>query len=242
MTQCVVYIATPIRGQQHKSRAYINEAGSLGMHESFYEHERHLAPHMTLDSRVIRFPNPKAAEEFAVSYANSFQLRHDRDEVGYHGITENGNACMPFKVVRPAANDNIPEKLKSMDKHRKLNAAYSTCFLPYPITIDEVTVGRDGELEWDEMLGRIGRYIENMVEEESDCVHATLKQLETHGFHCTDIDEHEDSVNVHFSMTHPNGEVINLSATICAFNLWDEKGIALLKDLRKRNESDVGVA
>lgn len=245
MTQCVVYIDTPIRSENSmRSRAYVNEFGSLGMHEHFWEQDRHVTRFNTLDSRVIRFDSPKEAEQFAQGLANSEMMGNARDEIGYHGITENGNACTPFKVVQRAeTHADVERKRKSLHKRDELYDAYASCFLPWPINTTQVSTGRVGYITWEDMLAQISRYTDNMVEEELVMVYDGLTRLRAAGFQITAIEEHEEIVNVHASRANPHtSDVLHYSATICAFNLWDAAGIAMLKDLRKRNEAHAGTA
>jgi hypothetical protein len=242
MTQCVVYIDTPIRGEAPR-RSYVNEAGSLGMWETFYEADRHLHRMFTMDSRVIVFASPKEAEHYAQLLANANMVGNSRDTYGYHGITENGNACAPFKVVRTAEPDNIVARMIAAHKYQVLHEAYSNCFLPWPINVTQVSIGRVGNIEWDDMMGQVSHWLDNMVDEEREQALIGLARLKAAEFQITAIEEHEESVDIHASRASEHTtEILHYCATLCAFNLWDAAGIAMLKDLRKRNEANVGAA
>lgn len=221
MTKCVVFIETAVRGRGTQ-RSYVNESGSLGMSTNWYDHQDHVTPLYSLDSRCLIFPTPKAAETFALALLKTHSgmaIIEGRDKIGYHGITENNNAQPPFKVVNFNGAIDVDTKIKKISNHRKLWHAYSEMeFIP-PIQVANVSVGRDASFDADEMWGEIRYLTENMVEEELVTVASNLESIQRTGWNCTGFDKAHDSAVLHFTKTAQNGEPQHMSALIVAFNL-----------------------
>jgi hypothetical protein len=235
MTKCVIYTDTPSRAEL-PYRVYLQEAGSLGMTKPFWLDGQDHGKLNTLDSRCLVFPNAKAAEEFARAFGDVHTRFSGCQTIGYHGITENGNACPPFKVVKQGDQDMgwTPEQHEAWQKRM---LAWNEMLIPALISRDTVTVPRQGEFTQEELFQRITYLTDNLVEEELNEVVGNIKNMERLAFRCTDIDEYPESVTIHFTRELPAFEPYHCSMTICSLNLFDEKGIKQLKDLAARRET-----
>lgn len=223
MTKCVVYIDTVVRGQDTQ-RSYINEQGSLGMGFTYWDEFEHTKRLFTLDSRCIVFPNPKQAEQFASAWVTAneqFAFIKGRDVIGYHGITENGNACAPFKAItiKNDAPADIVEWTGRNVKQRKLYKAYRQLCLPPTIHHAMVSVGREKFFDKTEVFGEVAYLLENMVDEEYIIAVAELEGIHQTGWHCTDIDKFDEWAIVHFSQKLTDDRVLHRSMQIIAINL-----------------------
>lgn len=231
MTQCVIYTDTPSRDVV-PHRVYLQEAGSMGMADWY---QGTMGKLNTLDARCLVLPNAKEAEQFARIFADVHTRFGGCQTVGYHGITENGNACPPFKIVKHGDQEMgwTPEKHEAWLKR---NAAWNEMLIPALISRDSVTVAREGDVTPEELLDRITYLTNNLVEEELDEVIGNIQNMERLKFKCTDIDTYPESVTIHYTRELPAFEPYHCSMTICSLNLFDEKGIKQLKDLAARRE------
>jgi hypothetical protein len=237
MSKCVIYTDTPSRGEM-PYRVYLQEAGSLGMTKPFWLDGEDHGKLNTLDSRCLIFPNAKEAITYAEIFANVHTRFGGCQTVGIHGITENGNACPPFKVVKHG-NDEMGW---TKEKHEAWQArvdAWNNMLIPALISRSEVEIPRLGDVTPSELLDRITYLTDNLVEEELDEVIGTLQNMDRLEFRCTDIDTYPESATIHYTRDHlPAIEPYHCSLTICSLNLFDEKGIQQLKDLAARETSD----
>lgn len=236
MTKCVIYTDTPSRGEM-PHRVYLQEAGSLGMSENYWQHgENYLGKLNTLDARCLVFPNAKEAEHYARVFADVHTRFSGCQTVGYHGVTENGNACPPFKVVK-VGDQEMGWTPEQHEVWLKRNAAWNTMLIPALISRDQVSVPREGEVTPQELRDRITYLTDNLVEEELAEVIGNIENMERLSFKCTDIDEYPESVTIHYTRKLTNFEPYHCSMTICSLNLFDEKGIKQLKELAERRET-----
>ncbi|WDS62083.1 hypothetical protein [Pseudomonas phage D6] len=223
MTKCVVYIDTQVR-DQGTQRSYVNESGSLGMHAPFYEEFSHSKKLFSLDSRCIVFPNPKQAEKFAREWIlvnDGMGFIQGRDVIGYHGITENGNACAPFKAIPIERNGptDIVSWTYQNQKQRELFREYRNLGLPPTVHHAVVSVGREKFFDRREVFGELTYLLENMVDEEYGIAVAELEGIHACDWVCTDIDKFDEYAIVHFSQQLPSGIVQHRSMQIVALNL-----------------------
>lgn len=240
----VVYFDTPTPRTGVSTRTYLQEPGSLGYKfdrfatwENWDEsQQRHTAQLASLDSRTLQLDTQAQAEELARNFGEAYTRYPGIYSVGYHGLTENGNACKPFRTVIKG-NDNISQNLKArFEDFNKLNEAFESFLMPKLISRNDVTVGRECDFTKEELLGEMRYLLENMVEEEETLVMGSLHSMFSMNFRCTGWDKYVESMCVHFTRDAQNGneKPFHTSLTITALNLWDEKGIQSLVDLAAR--------
>lgn len=240
MTKCVIHLDVPIHGEDMK-RSYLQEHDSLGFSDSISATEMYPRLIGTLDSRVLIFPNPKAAADFAEVFSRCDGMAIPGMAIGYHGITENGNACPPFRIVHRNPVVPGPDAVaKIMSGWEERIEAKRQMFLPELLTMADVTVGRQGEFSHSEMLDEIRYLTDNMVDEEIAAVMDRLSRFNHDSVVITDIDTYPESANIHYTRTTGDGWQQHFSLTICAFNLWDEAGIRQLNNLARRRRQHYG--
>jgi len=232
MTKCVVYIETQIRGQ-HSQRTYLNEHGSLGMHMPFWDEYEHSKRLFTLDSRCAIFKNQKEAETFVQNFVQrnaGIALIAGRDVIGYHGITEAGNPCAPFRKLGPKqpTKSELHAARTFLQTWSATMAAYDQLGMPISADVGHVTVGRDGDFDRDEVLGEIDYLLANMVDEELERAHRVLFSFLNFDWRCTAIDKYEGSAIVHFTLIDGD-KTYHHSVQLVAFNLITAEDIAAMR-------------
>lgn len=239
----VVYFDTPIPRSGQSVRTYLQQAGSLGYdHDNGFPWEiwnetlgRPECRLCGLGSRVLELDTPKQAKELAERFAEAYTRYKNVYTVGYHGLTENGNACTPFvTVVR--GDINVSEDILERHKHyMAIHKGFADMFLPNLVTRGFPTEGRDSEFTREELFQQIGFILDNLVEEELDQVLGTINSMENMGFVVTDIDLGNYEATIH--LTRPavkDREVYHTCITIVAMNLMTDEDIAALGTVEER--------
>lgn len=193
-------------------RDYLQTEESHGYAHDFYYHKQHNDNRYGLDSRVSIFPDVKSAQDVIQGYLGQFVSVRDKHDavirVGYHGITENGNACPPFHI-----EDN---NVRRMHRHPP---QYTSCLPDTVSAISPVTVSRLGNLSVELVRKELTYLTDNMVEEELLKVESFFRQYSKHWiYQFTDIDKYTDQAIVHFNKGL-GGHTKSFSVVITAFNL-----------------------
>ena len=160
----------------------------------------------SLDSNISLFPTEQAAKELIeVVLVDRVPRYTVFKRIGYHGVTENGNACRPF---------HERDFVKS-----SLNGCKSNPQLPEVVQWHKVTVGREGCLSRELMLRECDYILVTLVEEDMAKVKVALERMYLYKWaQITDIDKYPESVVIHFS-AGLGGHTRHHSITIYSFNL-----------------------
>lgn len=240
----VVYFDTPTPRTGESTRTYLQEPGSLGYKFDRFatwenwddSQQRHTAHLASLDSRTLQLDTQAQAEELARNFGEAYTRYPGIYSVGYHGLTENGNACKPFRTVIKGSMEVDHDLKERFRKFNELNEAFESFLMPKLITRADVEVGRVCDFTKEELLGEMRSVLENLVEEEEALVMGSLNSMFNMNFRCTGWDRFAESFCAHFTRDAQNGneKPFHTSLTITALNLWDEKGIQSLIDLAAR--------
>lgn len=240
----VVYFDTPTPRTNDTVRTYLQEAGSLGYNHA-HGHPWEvwdeasgspISRLASLDSRVLQLDTQAQAEELARNFGEAYTRYPGIYSVGYHGLTENGNACKPFRTVIKGDNTIGQDLKERFRKFNELNDAFESFLMPKLISRSDVEIGRECDFTKEELLGEMRFVLENLVEEEEVLVMGSLNSMFSMNFRCTGWDTYPESICIHFTRDAQNGneKPFHTSLTITALNLWDEKGIQSLVDLAAR--------
>lgn len=242
-----VFFDTPIPRANTHHRTYLQQAGSLGYKfdrfatwENWDEtQDRTTAPICTLDSRILLLDTPKQADEVARNFGDAYTRYKGIHTVGYHGVTENGNACPPFVTVVHGSEDSQQDVAKRHKHWMDLNKAFNSMLLPKLISRSAAEVGRECDFTYGELFDEAQYIFDNLVEEELDQVMGTLNSMANMNFRVTGWDKYAEAMTIHFTRdpSSENEKPFHTTVTICALNLFNEAGIKQLADLAARREA-----
>lgn len=236
--QIVAYIETPeIDGSVN--RRYFQKADSFGMWKPFHEAEVHDDRLCTLDSNVLVFDKVNQAKDFLDNYISDDPFHHVAS-FGYHGITENGNACPPFVTHRAGRDEQefAANWHKNNIDRRQLAKAEAQLGLPPVAQMHETATIRSCYYDFGEARAICAPWIENQVGDDQTRIEISLQNLETAGWIITDIVPDGWAVTLHLARKrYPTEEYKNnslthrsASFTICSFNLMTDEDIRQFKE------------
>lgn len=227
--QYAVYIDTPIPrsgGKFHRHYVQTNHSGIVDLYNP-------LDGYGKLDSHPILFDTEKSVLTFASEFCKSCSDFTGVYTIGYHGVTENGNACRPFCTVY-RGQDRVKTNLTAAYNNLcKMEEAYEQFHLPGIARIANSHVERSYTLTREQLMGELDQILANMVDEELINVLSKIESLEKNQYVCTDVDMYEASAVVHYEniSVFPTRK---LTLTITALNLYDEAAIKELGSLNER--------
>lgn len=195
----VAYIQTEI------GRRYFQQAGSYGLTVDYtldtLPNSDNFEGTCGLGSRVLEFDSHKQVLAFLSGMSPSMDPRMTMAEVGYHGLTENGNACAPFATFnKPMVEKEFAEIwTRGHLQERKYRKALYLLELPPIFEISNVYVGRDKELDIHDVLGFLQHHLVNQVTEDEESIRTALHNMTQAGWTFTDVDTSGYTAFVHAS-------------------------------------------
>lgn len=188
------------------NREYLQSPDNVGVGHPHYTSDDPTGPLFSLDSNISVFSSEiECLDIINKVMSNALPQYTNYNRIGYHGITENGNACRPFheRAYHPStlAGD-------------KTNSYFS------PVTTwATVEVGREGWLSTELMLRECDYILATLVDEDLRAAKLAISRMQLYKYsRITDIDKYPEAVTIHFS-AGLGGHTRHKSLTIYSFNL-----------------------
>ena len=235
--QYAVYIDTPLpRSGGKVLRHYVQTN-----HPGFVDIYNPLDGYGKLDSHPILFDTEKSALAFTRAVCESCSDYTGVYTIGYHGLTENGNACRPFATVKRGDVNAITNVAHNYKHYSRMYEAYENFRLPRIATIAASSVIRGYSLTREQLLGELDHLLANMVDEELANAMDKINSLESQHYTCTDVDMYDNHAIVHYvNIDQERPRCVTL--TITALNLYDEKAIKELGTMNERIRAEGMIA